>query len=595
MPFVRPVLSAPGVYVQEVPSGVHPITGVATSITVFLGRAAWGPVNEAVYVYSWDEFQSTFGGLRSELPMTYAVQDFFANGGSTAIVIRLFRLPDASQDPSDVTAPIQPAAVAGQPSDALKKAQDDLAGAVKTMAAKKAALEKATAAVNDAKDDATKKTAQDALTKARADLAAATKDTNDKQTALGAVKDAPLTLNLVASSPGKWGNRLSYATDKRGINAGVIGRYATLDWDATDLFNLTVTLDLGGNDKRGETFTNVSINEQAGARSLARILERSSAYARLSDEPGTGSGTDSSPLQAGDYEPGLALLPKLDLFNLVVIPPDVRGGDTPPTVYTSALERCAAGRATLIVDPPSIWGPDVSKIQPDSFANDIGVNPGDEKARYAAIYFPRVKKPDPLLDGALDVFTPSGIIAGILARTDASRGVWKAPAGTEAGLTGVADVAQKLIDQENGQLNVQGVNCLRTFPSTGPIIWGARTLRGSDQLADDYKYLPVRRLADYIEQTLLRATQWAVFEPNDEPLWSQLRSSIGTFMADLFRQGAFQGASRDEAYFVKCDASTTMQSDIDLGIVNVVIGFAPLKPAEFVVLYIQQKANQGQA
>jgi phage tail sheath protein FI len=187
------------------------------------------------------------------------------------------------------------------------------------------------------------------------------------------------------------------------------------------------------------------------------------------------------------------------------------------------------------------------------------------------------------------------MIAGIIARTDATRGVWKAPAGTDAGLTGVQDLAYPVDDKTSGYLNGIGVNCLRNFSTTGPVVWGARTARGSDVLSDDYKYLPVRRLADYIERSLLTATMWAVFEPNDAPLWAELRLSIGGFMADLFRQGAFQGQSADEAYYVKCDATNTLQSDIDKGIVNVEIGFAPLKPAEFVILYLEQIAGQGGA
>jgi uncharacterized protein len=117
-------------------------------------------------------------------------------------------------------------------------------------------------------------------------------------------------------------------------------------------------------------------------------------------------------------------------------------------------------------------------------------------------------------------------------------------------------------------------------------------LRGADQLADDYKYLPVRRLALYLEESLYRGTQWVVFEPNDEPLWSQIRLNVGAFMQTLFQQGAFQGTTPLQAYFVKCDSETTTQTDIDLGIVNIVVGFAPLKPAEFVVISIQQIAGQ---
>jgi uncharacterized protein len=185
----------------------------------------------------------------------------------------------------------------------------------------------------------------------------------------------------------------------------------------------------------------------------------------------------------------------------------------------------------------------------------------------------------------------SGTLAGVFARTDATRGVWKAPAGTDAALVG-ANLVVSLNDLENGELNPIGVNVLRNFPVYGQISWGARTLRGADQLADQWKYIPVRRTALYIEESLFEGTKWAVFEPNDEPLWASIRLNVGAFMQNLFRQGAFQGKSPQEAYFVKCDRDTTTQADIDLGVLNIVVGFAPLKPAEFVVIQIQQMAGQ---
>jgi phage tail sheath protein FI len=185
----------------------------------------------------------------------------------------------------------------------------------------------------------------------------------------------------------------------------------------------------------------------------------------------------------------------------------------------------------------------------------------------------------------------SGTLAGVYARTDSARGVWKAPAGTEATLRG-ASIPTKLTDLENGALNPLGVNVLRTFPIYGNICWGARTLDGADQKASEWKYIPVRRTALYIEESLYQGLKWVVFEPNDEPLWAQIRLNVGAFMHNLFRQGAFQGTTPREAYFVKCDRDTTTQNDIDRGIVNIVVGFAPLKPAEFVVIKIQQMAGQ---
>jgi len=213
-------------------------------------------------------------------------------------------------------------------------------------------------------------------------------------------------------------------------------------------------------------------------------------------------------------------------------------------------------------------------------------------ARNATIYFPRVIQPDPNRENQLDTFVPSGLIAGVMARTDANRGVWKAPAGLDAAINGIQGLQVNLTDPENGQLNPFGINCLRSFPVNGRVVWGARTMRGADQLADEYKYIPVRRTALFIEESLYRGTQWVVFEPNDEPLWAQIRLNVSAFMQNLFRQGAFQGKTPREAYFVKCDRETTTQNDINLGIVNVLVGFAPLKPAEFVIIKIQQMAGQ---
>jgi phage tail sheath protein FI len=206
-----------------------------------------------------------------------------------------------------------------------------------------------------------------------------------------------------------------------------------------------------------------------------------------------------------------------------------------------------------------------------------------------------MRSADLLQDNQTLPFVPCGALAGIMARTDSERGVWKAPAGLDASINGIRALATTITDDENGQLNPLGINCLRSFPVFGRVVWGARTMRGADQLADEYKYVPVRRTALYIEESLYRGLKWVVFEPNDEPLWAQIRLNVGAFMHNLFRQGAFQGKTPREAYFVKCDGETTTQNDINLGIVNIVVGFAPLKPAEFVIIKLQQMAGQVEA
>jgi phage tail sheath protein FI len=197
-----------------------------------------------------------------------------------------------------------------------------------------------------------------------------------------------------------------------------------------------------------------------------------------------------------------------------------------------------------------------------------------------------------LRDNQVEDFAPCGAVAGVFARTDAQRGVWKAPAGMEATLFGVPAFSVALNDGENGELNPLGINCLRTFPGSGQVVWGTRTRVGDDRLASEWKYIPIRRLTLFLEESLYRGTQWVVFEPNDEPLWAKIRLNLRAFMNGLFRQGAFQGSTPDQAFFVKCDNETTTQADRNLGIVNIEVGFAPLKPAEFVVIKIQQIAGE---
>jgi hypothetical protein len=211
---------------------------------------------------------------------------------------------------------------------------------------------------------------------------------------------------------------------------------------------------------------------------------------------------------------------------------------------------------------------------------------------YGALYFPWVKALDPTGKSREPILLPpSGYMAGLYARIDAARGVWKAPAGTEASLNGVVGLGVELNDVQHGNLNPMGVNVVRRFPASGVVAFGARTI-SSDPA---WKYVPVRRMAIMLRVSIYNGIQWAVFEPNDESLWSQLRLNIGSFMMTLFRQGAFQGSTSSQAFFVKCDDETTTQADIDLGVVNILVGFAPLKPAEFVVVKLSQKAGQASA
>jgi phage tail sheath protein FI len=291
-------------------------------------------------------------------------------------------------------------------------------------------------------------------------------------------------------------------------------------------------------------------------------------------------------------------LQKVDLFNLLSIPDATRANPSDPTaldptvdpnaVYSAAIALCDQRRAFLLVDSP----PNVNTLAGavDWKSSQLSVLDAN-----GAAFFPRLRLPDPLNNFQLRTFAPSGVVAGVYSTIDSNRGVWKAPAGTSATLNGVQSMVYPLNDTENCVLNPLGLNCFRTFPVYGRVLWGARTLVGADAAANQWKYVPVRRTALFIEESLYRGTKWVVFEPNDEPLWASIRLNVGSFMQSLFLKGAFQGSTPAQAYFVKCDSETTTQADIDLGIVNILVGFAPLKPAEFVVIQIEQLAGQSQS
>ncbi len=510
-------LTYPGVYVEEIPSGVRTITGVATSITAFIGRARRGSTQRPLLVQSFAEFSRAYGGLWAESPMTYAVQQYFLNGGRDALICRV---------------------------------QSGGAAATAVVSA---------------------------------------------------------TLNLRAASEGDWGEQLRVRVEDadadvangeavdsrfnllvRDMATGTVERFLNLSTDANHRRFAPRVLEESSNLVRIEGSLPAarpiaSGDPPAGVDVFASDLS-STAFNADGDDGTALTDTDISDPNLEDDRLGLWMLDHADLFNLLCIPPLTRTVDVQQVTWDAAVAYAKRRRAMVIVDPPADWD------DPADVANGLGaVITRDENA---ALYFPRVRMADPLRENRPETFAPCGVMAGIYARTDAGRGVWKAPAGLDATLSGVSELAVKLTDGQNGQLNPIGVNCLRQFPVHGRVAWGARTLRGADQAASEWKYVPVRRTALFIEESLFRGTQWVVFEPNDEPLWAQIRLNVGAFMQGLFRQGAFQGTSPRDAYFVKCDSETTTQNDIDLGVVNIHVGFAPLKPAEFVVISIQQMAGQ---
>jgi len=507
----------PGVYIEEVPSGVRTITGVATSITAFVGSALRGEENEPTLVQSFADFTRSFGNLSRNHPLGFSIRQFFLNGGRDALIVRVSQ-----------------------------------GGVAATVTAG--------------------------------------------------------TLDLIAASSGEWADNLEVTVSHPdpAINPSA---------EINGIFNLTITdTDTGA----VESFNNIS-SLPDNSRYAPTIIEQQSKLVRIvtplieSPRPtavttvsftdngvsgadgGAISDTEVSDSSLEDLRQGLWALEKADTFNLLCIPPYTleNTGDIGAQSRSAAAAYCLARRAIYIADPLFDWD-EHSDITDPATGLDSPTW-GLSRNANTALYFPRVVQPNPLQEGRLAEYAPCGVIAGIISRTDANRGVWKAPAGLESALRGVSALSAKITDGDNGVLNPLAVNCLRAFPVNGRVIWGSRTLAGADQLASEWKYLPVRRTALFIEESLYRGTQWVVFEPNDEPLWSQIRLNIGAFMQNLFRQGAFQGSSPKEAYFVKCDRETTTQTDIDNGVVNILVGFAPLKPAEFVVIKLQQISNQADA
>jgi phage tail sheath protein FI len=273
-------------------------------------------------------------------------------------------------------------------------------------------------------------------------------------------------------------------------------------------------------------------------------------------------------------------------FNLMCIPELVGLSQAAQEeVFAAAHAFCSDRHAFFLLDPPpslspdallGTWGPGF--LGPDNVAG--------------ATYYPWVEIADPWNGGVTRAVPPSGTVAGVYASTDLSRGVWKAPAGVLATLEGVTGLADETItDAVGGELNVVGINCLRTFPLYGSVVWGARTLAGADVYQSPFKYVPVRRLTDFVELSLSQGLAWAASEPNGPPLWSSLVNEAAQFMAGLFGAGAFAGTTPSGAYGVACDASTTSPADMLAGIVNVTVWFAPVVPAEFVVANIALSAG----
>jgi phage tail sheath protein FI len=620
-------VSYPGVYIQEKSSGVHTITGVATSVAAFVGFTRKGVPDKAVMITSFADFERGYGGLDRDSPVSYAVRQFFTNGGTQALIIRVatghvtaaWKLKDAAINVLDVAASspggwgnalrltVQTTGVRNPDSDfnlVVSQLQPDGTTLVPIETHRNLSMDTnspqfAPSVVNN-NSAAIKVTRTAGLTFNQPGFAvtpAITFPLAPANAVIGGTVDGttPFLLTL-AGAPWNSIASLVTATNNAIAAAGVataLQASNSADDGSAGTGSLKLTSKTPGESSSvviasgsfGGLASAISIGLANGGREFTGAAQhRPAAIANV--VPPT-SGVDGTRGGASDLvgseaaKSGIYALLDVDLFNILVIPEtfDMTAGQE-AGVIPQAIDLCQRRRAFYIADAPS-----------NRTLSDIATWAGTVQSRNAATYFPPVRIVDPLDGLRPRPMPPSGTLAGVYARTDATRGVWKAPAGTDAVLNGVIDLARPINDLENGQINPLGVNVLRSFPIYGRVAWGARTLRGADALADEYKYIPIRRLALFLEESLYRGTQWVVFEPNDEPLWGQIRLNIGAFMNGLFRQGAFQGSTPQEAFYVKCDKETTTQADRNLGVVNIEVGFAPLKPAEFVVITIQQIAG----
>jgi uncharacterized protein len=666
-----PTYTYPGVYIEELPSGVNPITGVATSIAAFVGWAAQGPTSQAVMVLSWSDFARQFGGLDARSYLGYAVSQFFNNGGQQAYIIRIVAGAPTATGSSTATAATvtvnAPGSTAGTPLGLVFTALQAINGAAGngfgvqiTVHSTGNTFDVATVyapngtawVVLESFPSLTTSTVVSTITGASGSkyltvsllgtpttLGTPAQNTTSLYTLTGGTDGnginvpspatASTTINspgsttlgfaFAAQSPGQWGNLLAIgATPQAG------------DPTNTRFSVNVVQLQSNGALQVVESFNNLSVN-QSDPQYVVTIINADSNYVTASavgvptqalNSPYPPSPLPSLPYAAppfltggldgrviqpqdglngdGSFEialninptsttgpptSGIHLLDNVDIFNILCVP-----GETDAPTISLLQQYCNTQRAFYVVDCPQ-----TATAQSLATSGPAGATAGSITGVYSinsAYYYPWVQAPDPLVGNRVRIFPPCGFVAGIYAATDAAFGVWKAPAGIDASLTGVSGLQYVLNDAQQGQLNPQAINCLRQFRVYGDVVWGARTLAGNDQAGSQWKYLNIRRFALFLESSLYDGTQWVVFESNDDTLWGQIRLNVGSFMQGLFLQGAFQGTSPQQAYFVKCDSENNPQSSIDLGIVNILVGFAPLYPAEFVVIQIQQMAGQ---
>lgn len=630
----------PGVYVEEIPSGSKPIEGVATSNAVFVGYTTQGPIGEAKLISKWDDYADAFGGIQSETDaMGLAVNTFYMNGGSAAYIARLAANTISSSLPAGQmlgrvggsAAAINVLAItassAGEWGDAVFVKVTNLGDGLRfklevgTMdGANFSPAEVFDRLSMDPKDAGYVLTVVNGNSKlVRVDLASPLKTTPTTYFLRGTSVSGDLT--AITWADVHEGMTLTLNVDGLGartitLGAPAGGSYNTAAKVRDELRNriqalgaetaysafavtfgsnrLTLTSGTQGGSssvvvRPGELATLLQLGTASGGTETHGTLDV--VPISMGSAVGLTGGNDGDPPGLGDYQAFFTKLKKVRDASIIVLPGQSLPKDgTGNTAIDAAIAHCEETKNRMVIIDPE---PGVELDQAATATTII-----TSTSTYAAMYYPWAKIRNPFYNvdknpTAVPTLAvgASAIAAGVWARIDGTRGVWKAPAGVETSLRGLVGLEYTVDDTDQDQLNPVGVNCLRRFPNYGSVVWGTRTL--STKANPEWRYVPVRRTAIFIEESLYNGIQWAVFEPNDHRLWGSLRANIGGFMNGLFRAGAFQGEKANDAYFVRCGLGDTMtQDDIDRGQVIVIVGFAPLKPAEFVIVRIQQKVAQ---
>ncbi|HXV32368.1 MAG TPA: phage tail sheath subtilisin-like domain-containing protein [Gaiellaceae bacterium] len=632
----------PGVYIEEVPSGVRTIVGVSTSVTAFAGAAGRGPIDEPVRIFSFTDYARAFGPPLDEArPLGHAVQHYFANGGSEAIIVRvggagadeaLVTLKDVLSTGNDVLTLTAAGkgewanwtgAVglqvevdregSGNPLDlfnlTLRYLTVDPATNAPTLSAEESYVNLSMSPQHPRYALTVLGASQLAVPSLPGTLTSTTAGSSTGADALAdplTIEPGRKTLRVsvdfgpavdlvlfpadtvpVDKGPVQIRNELNAVLANAGLlaTASLSSNVITIESSSTGMNSSVVVTpapsgDLSASLKLGRAYGGAEVSGSADRRP-ATTSGGAIGFAGGDDGSDVGPGeVVPSGGTTGIYALSSLLFPR---FNLLCLPGLTSNDDV---AVSNAIAYCKEERAFCIVDSPTGGYPSLP-TSPPSLGSLTALG------EHGAVYYPRLQVVETAPGGVrktLDL-PACGAVAGVFARTDSERGIWKAPAGREAGIVGISGLTQPTSDDLSGVLNPRGINVLRSFPGAGTVVWGARTLKGDDTASSEFKYVPIRRLTNYIESSLYLGTQFAVFEPNDPDLWAQLRLAAGTFMRGLFRQGAFQESakrSESDSFFVKCDEENNPQSEIDLGRVNILVGFAPLKPAEFVIVSITQ-------